>query len=70
MRPTTAVAVALFIAEDRASRDRQAADAWRRLHAKADADGGSFPAGAAPERRSVAGRLAGVFHVRLARPLA
>jgi hypothetical protein len=69
MRPTSTVAaVGLFIAEDRARRDRQAADTRRRLNAQPEVD--PVPASIAPGRRSIAGRLAGAFHVRLARPLA
>ena len=71
MRPTSTVAaVGLFIAEDRARRDRQAADTRRRLYAQPDVNPDPVPAGPGPGRRSVAGRLAGAFHVRLARPLA
>ncbi len=71
MRPTSTVAaVGLFIAEDRARRDRQAADTRRRLNAQPDVDPDPVPASSGPGRRSVVGRLAGAFHVRLARPLA
>ncbi len=33
-------AVSLDLAQDRAGRDRQAADAWRRIHAQPDGDAG------------------------------
>ena len=71
MRPTsTAAAVGLFIADDRAKRDREAADTRRRLNARPDVDPDPVPTIPAPGRRSIAGRLAGAFHVRPARPLA
>jgi hypothetical protein len=71
MRPTSTVAaVGLFIAEDRARRDRQAADARRRLSTRPDVDPDPLAASPAPGRRSIAGRLVGAFHQRLARPLA
>ena len=68
MRNTaTSYAVSLNIVHDRAHRDQQAADAWRRLHAHPDVE----PAAASDSshrsiRPIVAGLVAGL-HVRRAR---
>ena len=75
MRHAAASAVSLDLARDRAERDRRAADAWRRVHAQADAERdrihvrepGVRPIPVAGSRAAVAGWLAGLV-VRASKP--
>ena len=64
----TSYAVSLNLAQDRAHRDHEAADAWRRLHARPDVESAaSVVANRRSIRSIVAGLVAGL-HVRRARP--
>ena len=76
MRHAAASAVSLDLARDRAERDRRAADAWRRVHAQADAERDRIrrapsrdcrPIPVAGSRAAVAGWLAGLV-VRASKP--
>ena len=68
MRHTaTSYGVGLDLAHDRAHRDRQAADAWRRLHQEPDAALDAAVDGSHRSFRPIVARLVASLSVRRAR---
>lgn len=68
MRHTaTSYGVSLNLAHDRAHRDQQAADAWRRLHAQPDATRDAAVGSSPRSIRPIVTSLVGALRMRMTR---
>jgi len=65
-----AYAAGLYIAHERAERERRAADAWRRRHEPADAEPDEPEGGETRSVRAAIAHVVGTLSVRRTRPLA